>query len=382
MVFNFYTEKQRLVQDLNSLKSLSVEEFTFRKKFEEIKTVSGELADLTIQAKSQIWRPRDIHDETSTISEISHLRPRMVMVSDADDVALWTALRTYCTTAEYNQCPGRRINFLLRDENSDKVLGFAQIASDVPSLLARDEFIGWTNEHKFERERLQHSAIGSVIVPTQPFGPNFLGGKLLAALATSQTVRNAWVKPPKGKAKPRKLVGMTTTSLYGSPSIYNSLKWWKAVGHSAGAVPITPSVEVYKTWCDWMREHRSMEYHDIMNDGRTSPKSALLELLFKTVGIKGSSFDHGFRRGVYFASFYENTKDFLCGRIGEEKLVMKPLFTRDTEAILEEWRPKAIGRYKKLKAENRLNPDRLFYSDMAEMDYETAKAKYLPQVGR
>ena len=61
---------------------------------------------------------------------------------------------------------------------------------------------------------------------------------------------------------------------------------------------------------------------------------------------------------------------------------MKPLFKDDTKAILDWWRPKAIERYKKLKAEGRLNPHKLFYFEMTDMEYADAKSKYFDAVGR
>jgi hypothetical protein len=54
----------------------------------------------------------------------------------------------------------------------------------------RDNHIGWG-----ERERLRglkHLAVVSSCVATQPFGFNFLGGKLLASLCSSNTIRDLW----------------------------------------------------------------------------------------------------------------------------------------------------------------------------------------------
>jgi hypothetical protein len=71
---------------------------------------------------------------------------------------------------------------------------------------------------------------------------------------------------------------------------------------------------------------------------------------------------------------------------------MKPLFKDGVKAILEWWRPKAIQRYKKLKAEGRLNPNKLFYNEMDrnivypsmtdKEAYNEVKKKFFIDVGR
>jgi hypothetical protein len=114
----------------------------------------------------------------------------------------------------------------------------------------------------------------------------------------------------------------------------------------------------------------------------TGAKMRVLNMIFAAVGVKQSDYVHGFERGVYYSCFYENTKEFLCRKITEEQLVLKPLFKEDTNAILAWWKPKAIERYKKLKSEGRLNPEKLFYYEMTGMDYTEAKAKFFDAVGR
>ena len=55
------------------------------------------------------------------------------------------------------------------------------------------------------------------IIPIQPFGYNFLGGKLMLMI-TSDVIRKSW-EDKYGDI----LVGMSTTSLYGTCSQYNNM---------------------------------------------------------------------------------------------------------------------------------------------------------------
>jgi len=387
-IFDFEENKKKLIADLDWLTKIDVEEFTFRKKWEEMQLLTEYITDFDGQAKAQIWAPTDLTNEELTIKEINELQPKVVVVEGDYLERLWTTLRYYCSSAEYNQAPGRFIKFLMMDENSGRVLGVSSIASDVICISDRDKYLGWTPEDKLKQKMLKHSAIGTTIVPTQPFGSNFLGGKLIAALVTSKKVRDEWEHPRAGESNPAKLVGMTTTSLYGGFSMYNSLKWWKPVGMSKGKIPIKPYEKGYHDWHQWLKQFKKDDYEKAMTQKEnvsgpvTGAKMRVLSMIFQACKIKQSDYCHGFTRGVYYSCFYENTKEFLQRKISEAELVMKPLFKEDTKAILDWWKPKAIERYKKLKSDGRLNPEKLFYNVMTNMTYEEAKKQFFDAVGR
>ena len=68
----------------------------------------------------------------------------------------------------------------------------------------------------------RHAAMGFVIVPSQPFGYNYLGGKLLALLCCSHFAREAM-----NESFEKDIALFETTSLYGSvtdASQYDGLK--------------------------------------------------------------------------------------------------------------------------------------------------------------
>ena len=68
----------------------------------------------------------------------------------------------------------------------------------------------------------RHTAMGFVIVPSQPFGYNYLGGKLLALLCCSHFARETI-----SKVFDKEIALFETTSLYGSTtsaSQYDGLK--------------------------------------------------------------------------------------------------------------------------------------------------------------
>ena len=401
--FNFEAERKALIANRDYLKSLPVDEYTLRKKWDELQNKIYPDRLLVHVVRDGIWVPTDIMNEKQTVSEIEAMKPKVIIANDGDYKIWWDIFRLFASTAEYNQPPTRHIRFLVLDEARSaswlrvytplvkglqreppgKVLGFGAISGDLPSIGCREKFIGWSKEQK-HKMLPHHSAVGSTIVPTQPFGTNCRGGKLIAALATSALLRTQWQLQYDDI-----LVGMTTTSLYGRPSMYDGMrKWWKPVGDAVGAMPIQPDDAIYARWRNYVKKTYPKEFREAtqQEDGKrgpvTSETTRVLSLIFRVAGIPLNECLHRHKRGVYYSCFYENSKEFLRGEITENALKMKPVFQDDTKAILDWWRPMAIAEYKKLKAKGKLKPEVLFYNHGYLEDYETFKAHYLKDVGR
>lgn len=381
---DYDVDKQKFIDHMNFLKNLSVEESTFHKKWMEVQDYKDDINKASL-TKAKIWVPTDINDEQLTINEINNLNPTIKYVESKDDETNWLMLRVFCHTMEFSQTPGRFLKFLITDGNVDnpKYLGAVSISSDVLCITDRDKYIGWTSDNRLKAKKINNSAIGSCIMATQPFGYNFLGGKLIACLITTDTVRDIWKNLYNNV-----LVGMTTTSLYGSNSMYNSLKWWHKCGSSTGKIAIKPDEKFYKQWHDYVKENYKDKYKEMMTQKEgvsgpvTAAKQRVISLIFSELNMKSSDFVHGFERGVYYSNFYENGKEFLCDKLTEEQLKIKPLFSGNKQIILDWWKPKVIERYKTLKKENRLKSDTLFYNRMIDMPYIEAKNQYFGEVGR
>jgi len=382
--FDFELEKKKFVKNIDFLKAMTVEEATFYKKYEEVQEYRPSISKSAL-IKAKIWAPTDINNEELTLKELDELNPTIVHVETEAQEFAWLMVRVFCHTMEFSQTPGRFLKFLITDGNEDnpRYLGATSVSSDVITITTRDKYIGWTSENKLIDKKLVHSAIGSCIMSTQPFGYNFLGGKLVACLVTSSVVRDVWKK-----LYGQTLAGMTTTSLYGSYSMYNSLKWWHKCGSSTGKIPIKPDDTVYKIWHDWIKENRSVEYDKKMTQKEnvsgpvTGAKQRVISMIFQTLNIKTQDYVHGYERGVYYSPFYNNTKEYLCGKITDDQLVMKQLFVDDKKAIFDWWKPKAKDRYLKLKTEGNLKTDTLFYNKMIGMSYTDAKNNFFNEVGR
>ena len=376
--FNFEKEKENFINNLDMLKSMSVQEQTLYKKWQEFNK------DEKIRIKfrknyrkaelmyNRIWKPTDITNKELTISEIEKLDP---IVEYTDDNETWTILRTLISSMEFTANPGRNIKFFVKDSITGKYLGVISVGSDVTSIKVRDDYIKWTKDNKFVDHKLNHTCIGTSIVPTQPLGFNFLGGKLLSALVTTSTIRDKWYENYN-----EILVGVTTTSLYGVHSQYNGIPHWKTLGESTGKISIKPDDSVYKVWSDWLKENHFEEYDKAIH--ATGPKQNIINRIFRHLGIKSKDYEHGFKRGVFFANMYDNGLEYLRNEIDDSELVMKKKFVEDYDYINRWWKKKAIKRYTKLLEQDRIKDETLYYIDMFDISWEEARERYLTDVGR
>jgi len=390
--FDFDTQKRDLITNMDYLASMTVEEQTLYKKWVELQEES------MIKNKSQIaelydvqWTPTDINNLEQTIKEIQEIEPYVEIVEGARNSTKWTYIRKMIHTMGFVANPGRNVKINVKDRKTGKLLGQISLASDVTSLGVRDKYIGWTKDDKFKKGKLNHTTIASTIVCTQPLGYNFLGGKLIAMMATAPTIRDYW-KKKYGQT----LIAVGTTSLYGIHSQYNGIPHYKTLGESAGKISIKPDDKFYDPWHQWLKENRSDWYTTAITNERirngesmgvasgpvSGIKQKILSRIFKECGIKQSQYHHGFKRGVYLAMMYDNGCEFLRDDIPESDLVMKKKFADGVDNISKWWKKKAIRRYTKLHSENRLKPEHLYYIDGIGMSWEQMKNNYLKEVGR
>ena len=384
--FDYDVEKGKFIENMDYLSSMPVEEQTLYKKWQEwnydLATSMKRKAGLALHYDA-LWMPKDIQNKEQTIKEIEDLEPYVEIVDDSKESTRWTEIRKLIHTMSFDANPGRNVKIYIKDRVSGKILGMISLASDVTSLGVRDTYIGWTQDNKYKDGKLNHTTIASTIVCTQPLGYNFLGGKLIACMATSEVVRKHW-KEKYGQT----LIAVGTTSLYGIHSQYNGIPHFKTLGESAGKVATKPDDSVYEGWHHWIKENKSEEYaiqtaeKEGVDGPATGVKQKVINMIFKEVGIKASHYQHGFKRGVYFAQMYENGNEFLRNEITEDQLIMKDKFVDSDKYTMKWWKPKAIKRYEKLHEEGRIKPESLFYLDIIGMSWEDCKEKYLKEVGR
>ncbi len=401
--------KEAIEEDLAFVSKMTVQEYTLYEKWIEVHekyptiesaTLYGEeniLKDPTQQAliksvKNNIWIPESPDD-------IEKLEPVLEFTDDTEynfkgqakrgDLAeKWNTLRTFLSTMKNNSNIGRQMFFIVKDNRSGKYLGVICISGDFMDLTPRDNYIGWDRDIKTFKGKINHTAIGSSIVPTQPLGYSFTGGKLLAYLCLSDDVQRLW-KEKYGDT----LVGVTTTSLYGKAkantlSQYDGLKYWKRMGFTTGSVSFQPSRTTRNQIWKWLKKNHTRKYwewHEAKRPNgqplKRDHKNRSLNFTYSKLDIPKDYIRTEHQRGIYFTTLYNNTNDFLCGKIEEKDLVKR--FDTSTEALVEVWKNKhARKRVKSLVEQKRYSTDSHFYDNLIYMNWEECKNEFLGQVGR
>ena len=398
--------RQKIIDDLSYVSQMGVEEYTLYQKWLEIQMkyptqetstlfgveqqlVNPEHEKLINESKNNIWFPEDPMD-------FEKLQPELVYTDSIKDnqsagtlTEKWNCVRTMTSTMKNSSNIGRNLHYLIRDKVTGKYLGVICITGDFIDLTPRDDHIGWEREYKTNSGKLNNSAIGSTIVPLQPLGFNYTGGKLLALLCLSDDVQRQW-KENYGDT----LVSVTTTSLYGKAktgglSQYDRLKHWKKMGYSKGSLSYELTKDTEKEMLKYAEKHYNDRYFLLYvakrENGQTlkrDHRNRMRQFMYSRLDIPKDIIKSDHQRGIYWSSLYDNSREFLRGEIEENQLV-KSIDT-STEALSELWKEK----YARKRINNLINNDRinlnetLFYDELCFLSWEECKEKYLPDVGR
>ena len=392
--------RENIIRDLTFVSGMDVKEYTLYQKWCEVqekypsvvvndlwegekRVLEDEGQRLAIEEiKRNFWIPKTPDDYLS-------LQPEMLYTSKQEDLPeLWNCIRTFSSTMKNNANIGRNLNFVVRDKVTKKYLGVICISSDFLDLTPRDSHIGWPRELKTQGGMINHTAIGSTIVPLQPLGFNYVGGKLLALLCLADPVQELW-KKLYGDV----LVSVTTTSLYGRTkadglSQYDNLDHWQKMGFTAGSVSFEPEKNTRYQIRDWLKVKHTRKYFEWYSAKKASGqphkrdhKNRSLQFVYSKLNIPKELIRTDHARGIYWSPLYDNSIDRLNNRIGDDALIKS--FDTSVEALTEIWRTKhAKPRIKQLVKKGRNNNETLFYDDLTTLTWEEAKNKYLPAVGR
>ena len=272
----------------------------------------------------------------------------------------WGIMRTLISTGRNDGTIGRQIRFIIRDKNTKQYLGVICLSSSMAMLKPRNDAIGWDIDKNFQKGgKLGCLANGQSIIPTQPFGSAYLGGKLLSLLCLSDVVQKKWKELYK-----ETLVQVDTTSLWGEmkggQSQYDNLNpyWESKLGDTTGQTPLKPRDEVFFSMRDWMKVREPFEYwrhfvekSDSGNLRMREHKTRAINFCYRKLGFKSKDFISEQKRGVYRAPLYKNGDEFLRDEITEDKLI--PAHDFSVEALTEFWRFGSMGDTKVLDPETK-----------------------------
>ena len=269
---------------------------------------------------------------------------------------------------------GRRMTFGLKENVTGTYLGFIRIASPVSSIKPRNEFfddslrLDVVNKHFYN---------GQTIVPVQPFGYNYNGGKLTALTCVCNEVREMF-----NQKYNTNICVFETTSLYGSDkqvSMYDGLKpYIKFKGLTESKNNLTPTDELYYSLRDICREHYGVEewMGRLVNPKGSSPKTREYNKVLSIIKIhldhynseRGKEFKDTMKKysttkqqkRYYMSTFgFTNVIDYIRHGVDLERPDGEKY---DFDTLVSKWKEKSHRRWKKLQEENRTQQELQIYS--------------------
>ena len=261
--------------------------------------------------------------------------------------------------------PGRELRWLVREKNSGKIMGFIRFGSPTINSKPRNNWLGRAPDLSvFNR----HAVMGFAIVPSQPFGYNYLGGKLLALICVSHYAREQV-----SKVFEKDIALFETTSLYGSTtsaSQYDGLKpfiRYKGLTDSQ-FTPLLHKESFHKLH----NKFKEWNHGEPLTENRASSKkmkrqNKMISIIRNSLkdeeklnefnSIIQMAFGLTQRKRAYVSDYgYQNVKEVILGE--HKKLIKGQNWEKfEYDNIIKWWKKKAGKRYEKLKSEGRFRTE-------------------------
>jgi len=276
--------------------------------------------------------------------------------------------------------PGRCAQFSVKEKNTGKLVGFIRLGSPLINCKPRNDLLGqvFTQSETGNKSFNKTTIMGFTIVPTQPFGFNYLGGKLLTAICCSHEMRELVNKKYK-----MNLCLFETTSLYGSSKSVSQYDGMKPYIRFKGLTDskFVPTLDgiTYKKLKDFIEEKTGEELID--PDG----SSKKLKATTKAIALIKKSL-HGqpelqiFNTSIEKAKTLTEKKRYYISNYGFKNFVdvvngKADILEKDENYdkfsmvnVVEWWRNKASNRYENLKAEGRLRTEQEIWTSGKHID--------------
>ena len=257
--------------------------------------------------------------------------------------------------------PGRELRWIVFEKNTKKIIGFIRFGSPTINSKPRNIWLGKAPDLSlFNR----HACMGFAIVPSQPFGYNFLGGKLLALMCVSHFARETL-----NKVFEKDIGFFETTSLYGSTtsaSQYDGLKpfiRYKGLTDSK-FLPLLHNTAFHRLHDEFTKWNNN----EPLTENRASSKkmkrqTKMISIIRNSLDDKDKvkrfneiiemAFNLTQRKRSYSSDYgYGNVREVLLGE--QDTLVPGQNWDKFyLENIISWWKKKAGKRYEKLKKEDR-----------------------------
>lgn len=280
--------------------------------------------------------------------------------------------------------PGKKHLWIVKEKNTNKIVGFIRFGSPTINSKPRNLFLGKPLDtlNADVMKRFNDSCImGFIIVPTQPFGFNYLGGKLLAGICCSHLARETL-----NKKYDANICMFETTSLYGSAkttSMYDGMKpMLKFVGLTESDFVPLINDDNYLKLNDWFKDRNNGDglvpddassrklktQSKMISIIKTSLKEIDMKLYDKFCEVINEAKNLTQRKRQYMCTYgFDNVKEYF--NLETDTLTKRNNYDRfEFDNIVEWWRKKAINRYENLQKDGRLRTELETWNQKSDID--------------
>ena len=323
-----------------------IDQYMRDQKMAQIDTIPAPLPGMGLDS--------DMFDDFDMSPEVMDLE-----VVELDNHTWDTCINMISSHSNMVSIPGKALKLAVKEKNTNRYVGFMRFGSPVINCKPRNILLGNVPDlPTFNKTAI----MGFVIVPTQPFGFNYLGGKLLAALCCSHEVREKL-----NKKYDMNLCMFETTSLYGNSKSASQYDGMKPMLRYKGLTDSDFIPMIHGKPFKDLQHYVENRVGNIVKENASSRKlkltNAIIALVKKTLdGDDLKNFNNTIanaknltERKRYYVSNYgiENFVDIVNGKT--DKIIKAPNYDRyyDNE-LIEWWRKLATKRFYKLKEDGRL----------------------------
>ena len=269
--------------------------------------------------------------------------------------------------------PGKSLKLAVKEKNTNTYVGFMRFGSPVINMRPRNILLGNVPDLKVFNKT---AIMGFVIVPSQPFGFNYLGGKLLAALCCSHSVREKL-----NEKYDMNLVMFETTSLFGNSKSASQYDGMKPMLKNRGLTDsdFIPMIhgKPFKDLLNYVEDKIGVFIKEDASSRKLKITTAIQGLIKKTLdGDDLQKFKDTItnakkltERKRYYVSNYgiENYIDIVNGKT--DKIIKAPNFDRYNDVeLINWWRKLATKRFNNIKEDGRLRNEMEIWTKDSQID--------------
>ena len=255
----------------------------------------------------------------------SKIKPRLELVERQSQRNIFRIARLFWSLP-YSRGYGRRLEYLVWDDQNGKLIGILGLQSPPLSLPVRDKYYQIPSERKIN---LVNQTMDAYTLGALPPYNELLGGKLIVLAASSREIRKDYERRYKGRSTvmlkqvlPASLVAVTTLSAFGRSSIYNRVSkgkdgqqnLWAALslGHCEGWGTLHFSDALYAKMKIFHKQ--LLPDKPVINFG-TGPRIRLqvTKYVLSCLGLPGTLLRHNIKREVFVIPHVANLEAILGG---------------------------------------------------------------------